>query len=90
MDLEYHPDCVYDRLVVRDGPLHISPILVYLCGQHQTSIYQSTSNAIFIEFHSDHIIPAAGFKMIIESGEKNRQLQFPSQLVLYSFIIHPI
>jgi hypothetical protein len=66
--MEFHPQCLYDRLVIRDGPLNISPVIVSLCGKHESNIYLSTSNSIFVEFHSDFIIPAAGFEILIDHG----------------------
>lgn len=79
LELEYHPDCLYDRLVIRDGPHHSSPAIADLCGQHQSNLYLSTSDAILLEFHSDHIIPASGFKMTVETGN--------SQTVFNYFIL---
>ncbi|XP_062577031.1 mucin-2-like [Saccostrea cucullata] len=67
LELEYHPQCLYDRLVVHDGPSHTSPVMLSLCGIHQSNVYLSTSDSVYIEFHSDIIIPAAGFKIVIEN-----------------------
>ncbi|XP_061189646.1 uncharacterized protein LOC133197565 [Saccostrea echinata] len=67
LELEYHPQCLYDRLVVHDGPSHTSPVMLSLCGTHQSNVYLSTSDSVYVEFHSDIIIPAAGFKIIIEN-----------------------
>lgn len=74
--MEYHPACVYDRLVIRDGPLHSSSVIANLCGQHHSNVYLSTSNAILLEFHSDHIIPAAGFKMTVETGDYQKKFSY--------------
>lgn len=78
LELEYHPDCGYDKLVIRDGPVHSSPAIANLCGQHHSNVYLSSSNAILLEFHSDHIIPAAGFKMTVKTGNYQKYLPQPS------------
>lgn len=67
---------MYDSLVIRDGALHSSPAIANLCGQHQSSVYLSTSDVILLEFHSDHIIPASGFKMTVETGNSQKVFNY--------------
>uniref|UniRef100_A0A8C1I6Q0 Cubilin (intrinsic factor-cobalamin receptor) n=1 Tax=Cyprinus carpio TaxID=7962 RepID=A0A8C1I6Q0_CYPCA len=63
-DVEYHPDCNYDKLEVYGGPDLSSPRLAQLCTTRPPSNplqVASTGNTVTVRFKSDGVVSGRGF-----------------------------
>ncbi|XP_016093659.1 cubilin [Sinocyclocheilus grahami] len=63
-DVEYHPDCNYDKLEVYGGPDLSSPRLAQLCTTRPPSNplqVASTGNTVTVRFTSDAVLSGRGF-----------------------------
>ncbi|XP_026057290.1 cubilin-like [Carassius auratus] len=63
-DVEYHPDCNYDKLEVYGGPDLSSPRLAQLCTTRPPSNplqVASTGNTVTVRFTSDAVVSGRGF-----------------------------
>ncbi|KAF4095682.1 cubilin isoform X1 [Onychostoma macrolepis] len=63
-DVEYHPDCNYDKLEVYGGPDLSSPRLAQLCTTRPPNNplhVASTGNAVTVRFTSDAVVSGRGF-----------------------------
>ncbi|XP_071475764.1 cubilin [Marmota flaviventris] len=61
MDVESHPTCGYDSLVIRDGDNNLAQPLAVVCGREIPGPIRSTGEYMFIRFTSDFSITGAGF-----------------------------
>uniref|UniRef100_A0A8C5UZ61 Cubilin n=1 Tax=Microcebus murinus TaxID=30608 RepID=A0A8C5UZ61_MICMU len=61
LDIESHPACGYDSLVIRDGDNNMAPQLAVLCGREIPGPVRSTGEYMFIRFTSDISVTGAGF-----------------------------
>ncbi|XP_021357124.1 cubilin-like [Mizuhopecten yessoensis] len=59
--LESHPNCSYDYLEIRDGPLPSSQILQRYCNTSQPPPLSTTGPSAFVKFHSDATLSDHGF-----------------------------
>ena len=64
LDIESCTDCVCDYLTVYNGADQDAPLLDLLCGS-TTGTYYSHDNNMFLEFVSDYIIEATGFRATV-------------------------
>ncbi|TRY89102.1 hypothetical protein DNTS_004573 [Danionella cerebrum] len=63
-DVEYHPDCSYDKLEVYGGPDITAPRLAQLCTTRPSSNplqVASTGNSVTVRFTSDAVVNGKGF-----------------------------
>ncbi|KAI8512244.1 CUB and sushi domain-containing protein 2 [Branchiostoma belcheri] len=58
--LEYNRNCIYDSLVVHDGPDATAPVLATLCGSSARTVV-TTGNSAFLVFTSDGSVTRSGF-----------------------------
>ena len=61
--------CEADFVELRDGRSVESNLIAKLCGQTHTSIYESTSNFMFIRMKTNDEITGKGFKFHYNTGE---------------------
>uniref|UniRef100_U3KLX7 Cubilin n=1 Tax=Oryctolagus cuniculus TaxID=9986 RepID=U3KLX7_RABIT len=61
LDIESHPTCSYDSLVIRDGDNNLAQQLAVLCGREIPGPIRSTGEYMFIRFTSDISVTGAGF-----------------------------
>ncbi|MBZ3891922.1 Cubilin [Sciurus carolinensis] len=61
LDVESHPTCGYDSLVIRDGDNNLAQRLAVVCGREIPGPIRSTGEYMFIRFTSDFSIAGAGF-----------------------------
>ncbi|XP_075468232.1 cubilin-like isoform X3 [Ascaphus truei] len=61
LDLETHPDCPFDWVIIYDGRPGYSPQLGKICNPGNYTFY-SSSNIMGINFRSDHSIYRTGFR----------------------------
>ncbi|KAM9333329.1 LOW QUALITY PROTEIN: cubilin [Pholidichthys leucotaenia] len=54
IDVEYHSNCDWDYVELRDGPTISSPLLARVCGTSVASPIPSTQNTMYVRFRSDH------------------------------------
>ncbi|XP_033761795.1 cubilin-like [Pecten maximus] len=59
--LESHPNCSYDYLEIRDGPLPTSQLLQRYCNTTQPPPLSTTGPNAFVKFHSDASLTDNGF-----------------------------
>lgn len=66
-DIEYHPDCKWDYLMLKlgDQPSY------RLCGHLLPNPRSTKANRIELEFHSDHIASLSGFEMKLMKHSKS-------------------
>lgn len=64
-DLEQHEACAYDRLTIRDGAMNSNPLIKTLCGYRIPTDIVSTSNHLWVQFHSDASNTRGGFAATI-------------------------
>ncbi|XP_052759575.1 neuropilin and tolloid-like protein 1 [Galleria mellonella] len=63
--IEYHPDCAYDYLEIRDGSKGYSALLGKLCGHQFPRQIRTTGPYAWLKFHSDDTIEYEGFHINI-------------------------
>ncbi|KAM3955492.1 neuropilin and tolloid-like [Aphomia sociella] len=63
--IEYHPDCAYDYLEIRDGSRGYSALLGKLCGHQFPRQIRTTGPYAWLKFHSDDTIEYEGFRINI-------------------------
>ena len=62
-DVEYHPDCFYDRLTIVDGDGVATPTVnKMLCGSGLLDTFMSSESSLVLKFISDHVVQKTGFK----------------------------
>ncbi|XP_045763527.1 cubilin homolog [Maniola jurtina] len=66
-NLEKSLTCKYDFLKIYDGPTSDSRLVGKFCGVVHPKAYTSSTNSLFILFHSDHTMGSDGFKITYES-----------------------
>ena len=66
-DIEDHSTCSWDYLELTEGNVDDAIHLGRLCGSTLPYGIVSKSNYLRLVFHSDHIVPKAGFKAIIST-----------------------
>ncbi|XP_065639868.1 cubilin isoform X2 [Hydra vulgaris] len=69
MDIESGPKCKYDYLQIRDFDAS-GAILGTFCGRNLPQPIVSTSNQLFIHFHSDDQQTRTGFKLSLKAIQK--------------------
>jgi cubilin len=55
--------CSYDYLEIRDGGDSLSPVIDRICGKTFDPVVVSSSQKLFIHFHSDSGVESRGFKI---------------------------
>ncbi|XP_069007315.1 cubilin [Embiotoca jacksoni] len=68
VDMEDVPSCLFDSVVVRDGPTSVSPVLATVCGRDPPSPLHSSGDSMFIHFSSDSSIGGRGFNASYSRG----------------------
>ncbi|XP_068160694.1 cubilin [Antennarius striatus] len=69
VDIEGHPMCYFDSLVIRDGATSLSPVLATVCGREPPGTsFHSTGDAMFIHFSSDSSVNGRGFNASYSKG----------------------
>ncbi|KAK0142000.1 Bone morphogenetic protein 1 [Merluccius polli] len=63
LDMEAQLECVYDHLQVHDGEDGRAPSLGRFCGTKKPSPVVSSSNHMFLRFHSDNSVQKRGFEV---------------------------
>lgn len=73
--IEYHPDCAYDYLEVRDGEHGYAFPLGKFCGETFPKQIWSSGPYLWLKFHSDDTIEYEGFhiNIKIEPSPKSRE-----------------
>lgn len=66
--VEYHDNCAYDYVEIRDGSEVHSPLLARLCGYKLPEDVRSSSNRMFVRFVSDSSVLKMGFSANFISG----------------------
>lgn len=66
-DLEYHKNCSYDFLEIRDGQHGYDKLKHKFCGSTFPDIVDSSSRYLWLRFKSDDSIEGAGFTAVYES-----------------------
>ncbi|XP_015793831.1 dorsal-ventral patterning tolloid-like protein 1 [Tetranychus urticae] len=61
-ELEIHPECAYDHLLVYDGPTMDNTTLGKFCGSKLPHPLLSSSNKLYMIFKSDPSVQRKGFK----------------------------
>lgn len=64
---EYHSNCKYDYLEIRNGGYKTSPLIGKYCGTQVMPIIRSHSNLLRLEFKSDSSMSAPGFEIHFDS-----------------------
>ncbi|CAL4071881.1 unnamed protein product, partial [Meganyctiphanes norvegica] len=70
LDMEYHHDCVFDALLIRDGFSPISSQLGKICGIYDSNnkpIFRSSGNKVLIHYKTDDLRCSKGFTLKWES-----------------------
>ena len=60
MDIEYHQNCAYDYVEVRNSDASVSG--ERFCGTTLPPVQRSTGNQMVVVFHSDYSVIGRGFK----------------------------
>ncbi|VVC86370.1 unnamed protein product [Leptidea sinapis] len=63
--VEYHPECKYDYLEIRDGLRGYAKLLDKVCGEAFPRQIRSTGPNVWLKFHSDDTIEYEGFRISI-------------------------
>ncbi|XP_033626898.1 neuropilin and tolloid-like protein 2 [Asterias rubens] len=61
-EIEYHDECVYDYLEVRDGRYGFSPLIGKYCGDKAPINFTTTSRYLWILFVADEDLEYTGFE----------------------------
>ncbi|XP_059055797.1 neuropilin and tolloid-like protein 1 [Achroia grisella] len=74
--IEYHPECAYDYLEIRDGSKGYSSLLGKLCGHQFPRQIRTTGPYAWLKFHSDDTIEYEGFhiNVAILSGYNSHRI----------------
>ncbi|XP_047035217.1 uncharacterized protein LOC124641232 [Helicoverpa zea] len=64
--IEYHPECAYDFLEIRDGYYAYADLLGRFCGQAFPRTLKTKGPNVWLKFHSDDTIEYEGFKINVE------------------------
>ncbi|KAH9632646.1 hypothetical protein HF086_008473, partial [Spodoptera exigua] len=64
--IEYHPECAYDYLEIRDGYYGYADLMGRFCGQAFPRTLKTKGPNVWLKFHSDDTIEYEGFKINIE------------------------
>ncbi|XP_026728615.1 neuropilin and tolloid-like protein 2 [Trichoplusia ni] len=67
--IEYHPECAYDYLEIRDGYYGYADLLGRFCGQAFPRTLKTKGPHVWLKFHSDDTIEYDGFRINIEFKE---------------------
>ncbi|KAK3106526.1 hypothetical protein FSP39_021900 [Pinctada imbricata] len=65
--LEFHPNCNYDYLEIRNGGYPSSPLVGKYCGSTIDRIIRSHSNRLYIRFRTDVSQYARGFQIMYDA-----------------------
>ncbi|XP_070536661.1 cubilin-like [Ptychodera flava] len=64
IDMEYHAECKYDYLEIRNGAYQSSPLIGKFCGSEAVpQVFPSHSNRLYIKFKSDASLSGRGFRI---------------------------
>lgn len=77
MQVEYHDNCGYDFVEVRDGLELHSRFLARLCGYKPPEEVRSTSNHMLVRFFSDSSVLKMGFSATFVTGRASFSSLFP-------------
>ncbi|KAJ8710367.1 hypothetical protein PYW07_009733 [Mythimna separata] len=67
--IEYHSDCAYDYLEIRDGFYGYADLMGRFCGQAFPRTLKTKGPNVWLKFHSDDTIEYEGFKINVEFKE---------------------
>ncbi|KAJ8312324.1 hypothetical protein KUTeg_009697, partial [Tegillarca granosa] len=73
LDVEYSANCLYDAIMVFDGPDDTANLIGSFCGNSAPSSIQSSSNKLFIKFESDATNIGGGFDLLYTINNKRRK-----------------
>ncbi len=62
-DVEYHPWCGYDRLLIHDGGWTDYPVIARLCGSMVGTSYTTTRRRATLQFYTDGYVVKKGFEI---------------------------
>ena len=74
--IEYHPQCNFDYLEMRDGDNAASPLFGKFCGGISPPSFTSSGNTLYIKLVTDDSVSFGGFSMTYSIAP-------PSEYVVY-------
>ncbi|XP_022116781.2 uncharacterized protein LOC110994426 [Pieris rapae] len=77
--IEYHPQCTYDYLEIRDGPRGYSKLIDKVCGEAFPRQIRTTGPNAWLKFHSDDTIEYEGFRIAINFIELSTSVSIPDE-----------
>ena len=80
-ELEAHPDCAYDYIIVYDGSTANNSTLGTFCGSKFPHPLLASSNKMYMIFKSDPSVQRKGFKAVHTTGK---------QIICYFFCLKPL
>ncbi|XP_050673102.1 neuropilin and tolloid-like protein 1 [Leptidea sinapis] len=75
--VEYHPECKYDYLEIRDGLRGYAKLLDKVCGEAFPRQIRSTGPNVWLKFHSDDTIEYEGFRISINFIQMSTSVSIP-------------
>nr|XP_039268068.1 cubilin-like [Styela clava] len=66
-ELEYHPNCTYDYIDIRDGLDASAPLLQRLCGFNLPNPIFPSSNSVYLELNADPFVHEKGYDITYTS-----------------------
>jgi hypothetical protein len=69
LQVEYHDQCVYDYVEVRDGNNSSSPLLGRYCGYRLPNEVRSSGSQLYVKFVSDASVQKEGFAATFIKGK---------------------
>ena len=69
--LESHHNCDFDYVAIYDGPSEDSDLINSFCGDNLPPEILSTSNQLYVKFHSDFAVTNTGFRASYTQQGKN-------------------
>nr|XP_026499988.1 uncharacterized protein LOC113403619 [Vanessa tameamea] len=75
--IEYHPDCSYDYLEIRDGQRGYAKLLGKVCGEAFPRQIITTGPNVWLKFHSDDTIEYEGFQINVRFIPTSNSISIP-------------
>ncbi|CAK1543630.1 unnamed protein product [Leptosia nina] len=75
--IEFHPECTYDYLEIRDGLRGYSKLIDKVCGEAFPRQIRTTGPNAWLKFHSDDTIEYEGFRININFVELSTSVSIP-------------
>ncbi|XP_045505599.1 neuropilin and tolloid-like protein 1 [Colias croceus] len=76
--IEYHPECSYDFLEIRDGLKGYAKLIDKVCGEAFPRQIRTTGPNAWLKFHSDDTIEYEGFRISINFIELSTSVSIPN------------